>query len=50
MAIVLKFVNLNGFVGERFFDLVHVSDTSAITLKKELIFVLSCYNLQIQNI
>ncbi|QHO24342.1 zinc finger MYM-type protein 1-like [Arachis ipaensis] len=50
MAIVLRFFNVDGFVRERFFDLVHVSDTSALTLKKELVFVLSIYNLQIENI
>ncbi|KAL1326644.1 hypothetical protein AAHE18_13G244600 [Arachis hypogaea] len=50
MAIVLKFVTLDGFVKERFFDVVHVTDTCAITLKKELISVLSHYNLQVENI
>ncbi|XP_025617098.1 uncharacterized protein [Arachis hypogaea] len=50
MAIVLRFVDVDGFVRERFFDLVHVSDTSALTLKKELVSVLSIYNLQIENI
>ncbi|XP_016192481.1 zinc finger MYM-type protein 1-like [Arachis ipaensis] len=50
MAIVLRFVDVDGFVRERFFDLVHVSDTSALTLKKELLSVLSIYNLQIENI
>ncbi|XP_025693053.2 uncharacterized protein [Arachis hypogaea] len=50
MAIVLRFVTLDGFVKERFFDLVHVTDTCATTLKKELISVLSHYNLQVENI
>ncbi|XP_025702776.1 uncharacterized protein LOC107488348 [Arachis duranensis] len=50
MAIVLRFVDVDGFVRERFFDLVHVSDTTALTLKKELVSVLSIYNLQIENI
>ncbi|XP_015940055.1 uncharacterized protein LOC107465593 [Arachis duranensis] len=50
IAIVLKFVDVDGFVRERFFDLVHVSDTSFLTLKKELVSVLSIYNLQIENI
>ncbi|XP_057734118.1 uncharacterized protein LOC130949408 [Arachis stenosperma] len=50
MAIVLRFVTLDGFVQERFFDLVHVTDTCATTLKKELISVLSHYNLQVENI
>ncbi|XP_025661639.1 uncharacterized protein [Arachis hypogaea] len=50
MAIVLRFVTLDGFVKERFFDLMHVTDTCATTLKKELISVLSHYNLQVENI
>nr|XP_029152446.1 zinc finger MYM-type protein 1-like [Arachis hypogaea] len=50
MAIVLGFVDVDGFVRECFFDLVHVSHTSALTLKKELVSVLSIYNLQIENI
>ncbi|XP_016173285.1 zinc finger MYM-type protein 1-like [Arachis ipaensis] len=50
MAIVLRFVTLDGFVKERFFDLMHVTDTCAITLKKELISVLSHYNLQVEKI
>ncbi|XP_072087066.1 uncharacterized protein [Arachis hypogaea] len=50
MAIVLRFVTLDGFVKVRFFDLVHVTDTCATTLKKELISVLSHYNLQVENI
>ncbi|XP_057734603.1 uncharacterized protein LOC130950059 [Arachis stenosperma] len=50
MTIVLRFVDVDGFVRDRFFDLVHVSDTSALTLKKELVSVLSIYNLQIENI
>ncbi|XP_029149722.1 uncharacterized protein [Arachis hypogaea] len=50
MTIVLRFVDVDGFVRERFFDLAHVSDTSALTLKKELVSMLSIYNLQIKNI
>ncbi|XP_057724053.1 uncharacterized protein LOC130940013 [Arachis stenosperma] len=50
MAIVLRFVTLDGFVKEIFFYLVHVTDTCATTLKKELISVLSHYNLQVENI
>ena len=41
MAIVLKFVDNNGFVRERFFGLVHVFDTTALTLKKGIYSVLS---------
>jgi hypothetical protein len=31
MAIVLKFVNKNGFTQERFFDIVQVKDISALS-------------------
>ena len=50
MAIVLRFVDNNGFLQERFFGLVHVSNTSAATLKDGIYFVLSYHNLNIQNI
>ncbi|XP_059434146.1 uncharacterized protein LOC132167252 [Corylus avellana] len=50
MAIVLRFVDKDGFIQERFFDLVHVKDTSALTLKNEISDVLSRYRLDIQNI
>ncbi|XP_072087171.1 uncharacterized protein [Arachis hypogaea] len=50
MAIVLRFVDVDGFVRKLFFDLVHVNDTSVLTLKKELMSVLSIYNRQIENI
>ena len=50
MAIVLRFVDKNGFVRERFFGLVHVSDTVALTLQKGIYFVLSKHGLDIQNI
>ena len=35
---------------ERFFGVVHVSDNVALTLKKVIYYLLSCYNLDIQNI
>ena len=34
MVIVLRYVDNGGFIRERFFDLVHVKDTAAMTLKK----------------
>ncbi|KAI3448770.1 hypothetical protein Pfo_005435 [Paulownia fortunei] len=37
MAIVLRFVNNEGFIRERFFDVVHVGDTKASTLKREIL-------------
>jgi hypothetical protein len=50
MAIVLKFVDKDGFIQERFLDLAHVKDTLALTLKNGISDVLSCYRLDIQNI
>jgi len=35
MAIVLRFINIHGFLLERFFfGIVHVSDTTSLRLKK----------------
>ena len=50
MAIVLRFVDKYSFVRERFFGVVHVFDTVALTLKTAIYSLLSCYNLDIQNI
>jgi hypothetical protein len=50
MDIVLRFVDKNGFVGERFFRLVHISNTVVLTLQKNIYFVLSKHGLDIQNI
>jgi hypothetical protein len=38
MATVLRFLDKNSFVREHFFELVHVSDTTTLTLKKMHIF------------
>ncbi|KAI3463665.1 hypothetical protein Pfo_020328, partial [Paulownia fortunei] len=50
MIIVLRFVDKEGFIRERFFDVVHVEDTKVSTLKIEISSVLSRNNLIIQNI
>ncbi|KAL4637784.1 hypothetical protein ACB092_03G100900 [Castanea dentata] len=50
MAIILRFVDKEGFIKERFFHVVHVRDTTALTLKNEICVVLSHYNLHIENI
>ncbi|XP_071723991.1 uncharacterized protein [Rutidosis leptorrhynchoides] len=50
MSIILRFVDKNGYVQERFFGLVHVKDTAASTLRDEILFVLSQHNLDVQNI
>ncbi|KAK4720078.1 hypothetical protein R3W88_018416 [Solanum pinnatisectum] len=45
MALILRFVNKNGEVVERFIGLVHVSDTSACSLKKAIYSLLSVHSL-----
>ena len=50
MTIILKFVTKDGFIRERFFDIVHVKDTSALTLKNNISYVLSQNRLDIQSI
>jgi hypothetical protein len=50
MTIVLRFVEKDGFTQERFFDIVHVKDTSALTLKSKISDVVSQYCLDIQSI
>ena len=50
MAIILRFVDKIGFIKDRFFHVMHVRDTIALTLKKEICTVLSRYNLHIENI
>ncbi|XP_056688254.1 uncharacterized protein [Spinacia oleracea] len=50
MGLVLRFVDKHGSIMELFFDLVHVSDTTAVTLKGELCTVLARNNLAIENI
>ena len=50
MSIVMRFVDKNGYVQERFFGLVHVRDTIASTLKEAIFSVLSRHNLDFHNI
>ncbi|XP_056685508.1 uncharacterized protein [Spinacia oleracea] len=50
MAIVIRFIDRNGFLLERFFELVHVKDTTSKTLKEEISIVLSNHELSIQNL
>ena len=50
MTIILRCVDKEGFIKERFFHIVHVRDTTALTLKNEICAVLSHYNLHIENI
>ena len=50
MAIILRFVDKECFIKKRFFHVVHVRDTTALTLKNKICAVLSHYNLHIENI
>ncbi|GAV65166.1 Dimer_Tnp_hAT domain-containing protein/DUF4371 domain-containing protein [Cephalotus follicularis] len=50
MTVVLRYVDKVGIIQERFFDLVHVSDTYALTLKNEISSIFSRHNLDIQNL
>ncbi|WVZ91399.1 hypothetical protein U9M48_037579 [Paspalum notatum var. saurae] len=50
MALVVRFVDKDGFVREHFLDLIHVNDTYSATLKHELCSVLSFHNLDVKNI
>ena len=50
MTIMLRFVDKEGFIWERFFDLIHVQETTSSTLKKELCDVFSHHNLKIEDI
>ncbi|XP_073360019.1 uncharacterized protein [Aegilops tauschii subsp. strangulata] len=50
MAVVVRFVNIEGLIRERFLDLVHVSDTCALTLKNKIIAVLVDNGLNVQDI
>ncbi|XP_008244552.1 PREDICTED: zinc finger MYM-type protein 1-like [Prunus mume] len=49
MAIVLRFVDNDGFLRERFFDIVWVEDTTASTLQKEIKKVLDLHELCIDK-
>ncbi|XP_073133423.1 uncharacterized protein [Henckelia pumila] len=50
MAIILRYVDQNGFIRERFFEVVNVENTNALTLKKEICNVLNQYNLSVENL
>ena len=50
VAIILRFIDKEGFIKERFFHIVHVRDTIALALKNEIYVVFSHYNLHIENI
>jgi hypothetical protein len=50
MAIVLRFVDKDGFIRERYFHVVHVNNTTTSTLKNEVCSILSRHDLHVENI
>ncbi|XP_058776617.1 uncharacterized protein LOC131650936 [Vicia villosa] len=50
MVVIVRFVDVRGFVVERFIGIVHVEDTSAISLKRALECLLSGFGLCISKI
>ncbi|XP_026439905.1 zinc finger MYM-type protein 1-like isoform X1 [Papaver somniferum] len=49
MVIVLRYVDIDGYVQERFFDIQHVENTCALTLKNGITKILNYYDLQVEN-
>ena len=47
MAVVLHYVDKKGIVTERFLGIVHVADTSALSLKAAIEFLFSKYALSL---
>lgn len=50
IAFITRFVDRSGFIREWFFDIIHVKNTIASTLKKKIFFILFHHNLDVQNI
>ncbi|KAL9689852.1 hypothetical protein QQ045_010243 [Rhodiola kirilowii] len=50
MSLVLRFIDKDGCIHERFFGLLHVKDTASLTLKSGIFLMLSQYNLDIMFI
>lgn len=50
MAVVFRFPDKEGLLQERFFDLIHVKNTKALTLKEELSALLSNNGFDVQNL
>ncbi|XP_072084460.1 uncharacterized protein [Arachis hypogaea] len=50
MVLVLRFVNIHGFIQDRFLDLVHIKDATSLTLKQELCGIFSQHSLDVSNI
>ncbi|CAL8134737.1 unnamed protein product [Prunus armeniaca] len=49
MAIILRFVDCDGFIRERFFNIVSVVDTNALTLKQKICKVLDNNGILVEN-
>ncbi|XP_062014439.1 uncharacterized protein LOC133730964 [Rosa rugosa] len=49
MTIILRFVDCDGFIRERFFKVLSVADTCSQTLKDDISKVLTQYDLQVEN-
>lgn len=50
MTLVLRFVDKDDFVQERFFDVSHVADTTARTLKDAICVIFSRRSLDVRKI
>ena len=50
MAIILRYVDCDGYIREPFFEVVNVMETTTVTLKKEICNVLARYDLLVENI
>jgi hypothetical protein len=50
MAIVLRFIDDEDVLPERFFDLIHVKNTKSLTLKAEISYALSIHGFDLQNL
>ena len=50
MGVVVRYVDKNGCVMERFLGVVHVSDTVATSLEKTLYYLLSTYDLSVSSL
>lgn len=49
MAIILRFVDYGGFIRKRFFEIIHVEETTVLTLKTEICKALTRHNLQVKD-
>ncbi|KAK9757391.1 hypothetical protein RND81_01G159100 [Saponaria officinalis] len=50
MTVVLRFVDKNGYIQERLFDLIHIKETNALYLKGAIEKCLLAHKLNIENI